>query len=76
MRLDSLLKKSLYVLPENWVSLSQKEMKLHMLSHIKTTCTEEVRDIFLTKLATCSDQQYGNLCVRLARHQSKKETCH
>lgn len=75
MRIDSILKKSSYSLPENWTSLLQREMKLHMLAHIESSCTDDERDVFLTKLATCSDHQFGNLCTRLAKHQLKKETC-
>lgn len=72
MRLDTILTKSSYKLPNRWASLSQRDMKMHMISHVNSKCSDEEREIFMSKLAYYSDLQYGNLCVRLAKREDKK----
>lgn len=65
MKIETILKNTNYHLPKEWNEFNQRALKEDMLRHIHTNGTEKKKHIFIEKMATYSDMQFGNLCVRL-----------
>lgn len=64
MRIDTILYKSGYKLPNNWFKFKQYELKKDMLSFMQN---KPMYNEFVSKLSTYSDFQYGDMCTRLSR---------